>query len=319
MFKSIPNSADLIDGTILDSDRLEYDKLLEEYISKEKSYWEFSVVPGIFKQSLPETDETTFDTAREHFGVITTWDEVIEKLHSLNESSDSKQVQYKLFFLARHGQGYHNVKHDANPGDWESKWKHLFTDGNITWGPDPELTELGVEQAKDNNKAWKHELVNNKNHDEELIKPTKFFLSPFRRSIDTLINTWKDIVDLKKIEPCIQENWRETIGVNKCDQRSSKSVIGKKYQDSFGFKFEPGFVEEDEYWTPDTRETVAQQAIRQYKGFEELFNKFPNDEIISITSHSGSIRCQLIVLGHRQFAVGTGGMIAVFVKGVKVE
>lgn len=319
MSKSIPNSADLIDGTILDSDRVQYEKLYKEYISKQPFHWEFSVVPGIFKQSLPETNEATFDTIKDHFGVIPTWDEVVEKLNSLNANSNPDEIQYKLFFLARHGQGYHNSKHDEDPLAWETKWKHLLTDGETTWGPDPELTELGVEQAKENNKAWKQELANNKHQNTELIKPTKFFLSPFSRSIDTLINTWKDIVDFKEIEPLIQENWRETIGVNTCDKRSPKSVIAKKYEDPFGFKFEPGFAEEDIYWTPSSRETVAEQALRQYKGFEQIFNEFPKDEIISITSHSGSIRAQLVVLGHRQFPVGTGGMIPVFVKGVKVE
>lgn len=54
-----------------------------------------------------------------------------------------------------------------------------------------------------------------------------------------MINTWKDIVDFKEIEPLIQENWRETIGVNTCDKRSPKSVIAKKYEDPLGLNLNP--------------------------------------------------------------------------------
>ena len=43
-----------------------------------------------------------------------------------------------------------------------------------------------------------------------------------RRSVTTLINTWKDIVDLNEAKPLIQEHWRETIGVATCNQRRSK-------------------------------------------------------------------------------------------------
>lgn len=72
-------------------------------------------------------------------------------------------------FLARHGQGFHNVKHNENPQLWDDYWSHLNTDGKIVWGPDPELTELGIEQAKDNNIAWTKEIENNINKNKNLI------------------------------------------------------------------------------------------------------------------------------------------------------
>ena len=52
----------------------------------------------IFKQSLPETDATKFDTIKEHFGVICGWDEVIAQLNELNSQVDSNEIQYKLFW-----------------------------------------------------------------------------------------------------------------------------------------------------------------------------------------------------------------------------
>lgn len=317
MSKNIPNKSDVKDSIISEYNRAEYYSLLKEYNSKKSSHWVFSVVPGIFQQSLEDTDETKFDTIKEHFGIIPTWDEVINQLHTLNDNTDD-DVQYKLFFLARHGQGFHNVKHTENPELWDSYWSHLNTDGKIVWGPDPELTELGIQQAKDNNVAWKGEITNNKNENPKLIVPTRFYSSPFRRSVDTLINTWEGIVDLKEVKPLIQENWRETIGEHTCDMRSNRTTIAGKYE-PLGIEIEPGFEEEDIYWKPDYRETVAEEAIRHNAGLQEIFDNYPKDEVISITSHSGSIRAQLMVLGHRPFAIGTGGMIPVFVKAVKVK
>ncbi|RCK64513.1 hypothetical protein Cantr_00375 [Candida viswanathii] len=317
MSKSVPNPIDIKDGIVLDSDRVQYQELYEEYATVNPTRWEFSTVPGIFKQSLEETDESTFDTIMDHFGIIPTWDNIIHQLHSLNESSDNN-VQYKLFFLARHGQGYHNVKFAEDPEGWPTKWRGKYTDGRLTWGPDPELTELGVEQARDNNKFWKHELLNNQHRNRDLIMPTRFFLSPMKRSATTLVNTWKDIVDLNEKKPVIQEVWRETIGTATCNQRRLKSEMAKDYE-PFGFQIEPGFEEDDIYWKPDARETLAEQAMRQYKGLSRLFDDYPEDEIVSITSHGNSIKAQLMVFGHRAFAIGTGGFIPVFVKGVKVN
>lgn len=315
MSKSVPNAIDIKDGIVLESDRVQYKELYDEYISTKSTHWEFSIVPGIFKQSLEETDEAVFDTIMSHFGIIPSWDEIIDHLHNLNQASDDN-VQYKLLFLARHGQGYHNVKFAEDPEAWPIKWRGMNTDGRLTWGPDPELTELGVEQAKDNNKVWKQELLNNNQRNKQLITPTRFFLSPMRRSVTTLINTWKDIVDLNEAKPLIQEHWRETIGVATCNQRRSKNEIAKDYE-PFGFEVESEFVEEDIYWTPDYRETLGEQALRQYKGLEQLFDNYSNDEIVNITSHGNSIKAQLMVFGHRAFSIGTGGLIPVFVKGVK--
>ena len=50
--------------------------------------------------------------------------------------------------MARHGQGFHNVKHNENPQLWDDYWSHLNTDGKIVWGPDPELTELELNKLK---------------------------------------------------------------------------------------------------------------------------------------------------------------------------
>lgn len=303
-----PDVLDVLNSQILDNDRLSYSRAQAEV----NAPWHLEIVPNYFKQSLPETDDTKFNYFDEHFGIIKPWDEILADLQHLNDSSDDNTV-YKIFLLGRHGQGYHNLA-NLKYGEkaWNEHWLHLTGDGEIVWAPDPELTELGQAQAKDNNHQLKIELSRG------LKVPSKWYSSPFRRSVDTLIGSWKDIVDLKEVQPLIKEDFRETIGVHLCDKRSPRSVITEKYS-PLGFVIEDGFQEKDIYYKDNYREKVWEQALRQMKGFQYVFestNK-QDDQIISITSHSGSIRTQLMVLNHRPFAIGTGGMIPVFVKATK--
>lgn len=303
-----PDVLDVLNSQILDQDRIAYNAAQDQL----NASWSFEIVPNYFKQSLAETDETKFNYFDEHFGVLKPWSEILADLNQLNEQSDENTV-YKLFLLGRHGQGYHNLA-NLRYGEkaWNEHWLHLTGDGEIVWAPDPELTELGQAQAKDNNYQLKIEISRG------LQVPTKWFSSPFRRSVDTLIGSWKDIADLKAVQPLIKEDFRETLGVHLCDKRSTRLVISEKYT-PIGFEIEDGFEENDIYFKDDYREKVWEQALRQNKGFQYIFENTgkSEDQVISITSHSGSIRTQLMVLNHRPFAIGTGGMIPVFVKATK--
>lgn len=307
-----PDNLDVICALLDGNDRIEYQEKLEQLKKESPEFWEFETVPYVFKQSATDTDDTKFDYLRDHFGKLKPWKEILDQLEKLNDDSGEDEV-YKLAFLARHGQGYHNQAHAKYGNDaWNDYWSKINGDGELVWGPDPELTHLGVSQAIENHDQWEIEL-----RDESKILPHKWYSSPFTRSIDTLIGTWNGIVDLKQVKPLVLEDLRETIGIHTCDKRSTKSIIASKYQ-SKGFVLEEGFEEEDIYWKPDVRELIAEQAIRINRSFQNIFTSTSkNDSIISITSHSGSIRAQLLVLGHRSFAVGTGGMIPVFIKAKK--
>ncbi|ODV79356.1 phosphoglycerate mutase [Suhomyces tanzawaensis NRRL Y-17324] len=311
-----PSALDVLDSQLTADDSASYTKGLAALEQSLDSYWKFEVVPNQFKQSLAATDDLRFQYLDEHFGVIGSWDEVVDNLKTLNANAGANE-RYKILFLARHGQGYHNLAH-AKYGNsaWNEYWLKKNGDGTIVWGPDPLLTDLGISQAQENRAQWKIEVLNNTARDPSLIVPKKWFVSPLSRSIDTLINTWDGVVDLQEVQPLIQENVRETIGVHTCDKRSPRSVIAQKYE-KLGFRIEPGFEENDIYYKDDYRETVAEHALRINRNLQEIFTTTPED-IVSITSHSGSIRAQLLVLGHRSFAVGTGGMVPVFVKATKV-
>lgn len=303
-----PDSIDVLNSQIQLHDRSAY----EDARSKEKFLWQYSVVPGFFKQLMPETDETKFDYFQEHLGAAKLWKDIFGELERLNNESDDKTA-YKLFLLARHGQGYHNLA-NLKYGEkaWNEHWLKICGDGEIVWAPDPELTELGLKQASDNAEALGKEF------DRGLILPHRFFASPFRRSVDTLIGLWLQHVLLKEQRPLIKEDFRETMGVHVCDKRSPRSVIAEKYEPK-GFVIEDGFEEEDIYFKSDYREKVWEQALRMNRLFEWVMNNTSKTEsFVSITSHLGSIRTQLMVLGHRPFAIGTGGMIPVLVKATRV-
>ncbi|QBM90832.1 Broad specificity phosphatase PhoE [Metschnikowia aff. pulcherrima] len=302
-----PDAIDVHYSIINTDDREQFARALALEIGPK---WHFETVPGYFKQLLLDTDETTFDYFKENFGKLKPWPQIAREISELNKNSP-ENVHYKLFLLGRHGQGYHNLANLIyGEAEWNAKWLHLTTDGKIVWGPDPELTELGLKQAKDNYDQLEIELR------EGLHLPTRWFSSPFRRLIDTLIGTWDGHVDLKSVQPFIKEDLRETLGVHTCDKRSPRRVIAEKYEEK-GFVIEDGFEEEDTLFKEDYREKVWEQAVRQDRAFQHIFgatDKF-SDEFISVTSHLGLIRTQLLVLGHRAFAIGTGGMIPVVVKG----
>lgn len=308
---SVPDRFDAVAGALQPQSKENYQKLLKEFESLLDSYWSFEIVPGMFKQSLAETDEFSFDYLKQDFGRVLTWEDTFAHLDKLNQEKSDENVQYKVFFLARHGQGYHNLANSKyGQKAWDDKWSHMTGDGEMVWAPDPDLTEEGINQAKDNAKAWGQQIANG------VHLPTKWFASPFSRSLDTLITTWEKYVDLKKIQPLIKEDFRETTGVHLCDKRSPRAVIAEKYEPK-GFQIEPGFAEEDIYFDENVRESIEHHSIRINRSFQYIFDNCPNDSVINVTSHSGSIRSQLLVLNHRPFAIGTGGMIPVFVKATR--
>lgn len=302
-----PDNIDVLNSII----RLDDRKLYLAAQAEIDTTWSFEIVPGYFKQLSLDTDETKFNYFKEHFGKLKPWKEILADVRKLNKDSDGSVV-YKVLFLGRHGQGFHNLA-NLKYGEkaWNEYWLKICGDGEIVWAPDPELTDLGNSQATDNHNQLEIEL------EDGLEVPSKWYTSPFRRSVDTLIGTWDGIVDLTAVKPLIMEDLRETIGVHICDKRSTKTVIADKYCDR-GFIIEDSFEEEDVYFKLDYREEPWEQALRQNRLFQYIFDTTSAaDDIISVTSHSGSIRTQLMVLGHRPFAIGTGGMIPVFVKATR--
>lgn len=158
--------------------------------------------------NLLDNFDPNSDTLDASFGLKDTsadrWNKLIDTINQLNDSSED-HIAYKLIFIARHGEGVHNVA-EAIYGTpaWNSYWSHLNGDDNLVWGPDPALTALGETQALDVNATWKREQV------AGIPLPSSFYSSPLQRATNTLQLTWGDVQLDKGILPLIMEDLRET-------------------------------------------------------------------------------------------------------------
>lgn len=302
----IPTRQDHFDAHGHLDDDVKYIELLTQskQTHPEHYQWDFQPIKGFFKQTEPDTDDMTFRYTQDHFGILKPWPEIISHLNHLNKTAGSNE-RYILFFLARHGEGWHNIAmRKYSRHEWHLKWSRLNSDDEISWGPDADLTELGIEQAWENHRAWKTQLMNG------APWPSRFYVSPLTRSIRTHNITWKD-TDVE-----ILEGVRETIGLHPCNRRSQRSVIRDRFPNVV---FPSEFQEVDEWFEEyrETRECLHEQTIRINRVLQELFENDNGGEIVCITSHTGTIRSFLSVIGHRKFVIPTGGMIPVVVKGTK--
>lgn len=131
----------------------------------------------------------------------------------------------------------------------------------MVWGPDPDLTCLGEAQAREVHQAWRAALGladGAGRAPEPAPKPAMrpplpqvLCSSPLRRSLHTLCLTWRGLLPLRPPQPVhVREHWREVIGKNTCDQRSTKSdILESVQQDVFTILFDDAFTEHDHLWT----------------------------------------------------------------------
>ncbi|CAN9255093.1 unnamed protein product [Alternaria alternata] len=287
----------------------------------------YTVVTGIFQQDDNTTDPSTFDFLSSNFGLInrtypsdssypnrkhaTQWQRLAHYLSTLNKKAPRNE-RYTLFFMGRHGEGFHNAAESyfGTPA-WNCYWSELDGNGTVTWA-DAQLTEPGIEQAKVVNTFWKHLIK-----DEKISPPETFYTSPLHRCLDTAKLNFEGVPLPRKnpFVPVVKEFLREGISAHTCDRRHSKSYIKKNFP---GFKFEKGFAEEDPYWTDLFAEPRANQDARSKVVLDDIIS---NDDstYISIISHSGEIGSLLRVLGHREFRLATGAAIPVLVKATTIN
>ncbi|KAJ7782198.1 histidine phosphatase superfamily [Mycena olivaceomarginata] len=202
----------------------------------------------------------------------------LRELNTIDASSS-----YKLIFFGRHGQGYHNVAETKyGTKAWDDYWAKLYGDGELTWGPDPELTSVGKDQATDVNKVWTAELA------AHIPLPDRLYCSPMTRAMQTNVITF---ADLPLPTVVVLENCREEYGEHTCDKRNTRTYIQNTFPH---FDIEAGFTEEDELWTP----TYAR--LQPTPSFVR---------IVSITAHGGIINGFLRALGRSRYALPTGGPV----------
>lgn len=270
---------------------------------------DYDIVDGLFEQDDKDTDDLKFDIIKDNFGLKkdTKWSDVLDKLSELNDKS--KDEVYKLFFLARHGEGYHNIAPEGySKKDWDCYWQMQEGNGTMEWY-DAELTANGQKQIESLSEAWKEQLYTN-----GAPFPQSFYVSPMRRCLQTYNDTWSSITNQSdKYVPVIKEFARETYGIQTESRRHDKTYIHDFLPIA---KFEDGFTEKDELWSSSKREPTQHRDYRALVLFNDIFAHDKND-VISITAHSGIINSMLKELNHRDFSLQTGQMIPVLVKAGK--
>lgn len=272
--------------------------------------FKYEVVQGVFIQDDTSVDPGTIPSLPPSFGLVDKsplrWVKLRAKIFSLNLFAP-RNTQYKLLFLGRHGEGWHNVA-EAFYGTpaWNDKWSKLNGDGNMTWGPDAKLTPNGEAQAQNATALWKKELL------AGIPIPESLYSSPMSRSSETARISFSWLWDFHK-RGLIMENFREVYGVHTCDKRQTKTYI-KEHEGDF-LDIEKGFTEQDELWTADHRETDAEAAVRLRKALDVVFSR--GGTYVSVTAHSGALGAAFTVLGHRSYGIPTGGVVPVLVKATK--
>jgi len=278
----------------------------------------YAYVPGFFAQDDPNADPNAIGALPDRFGLLDSspghWQKFEHNITDLGlrgEPSDS----VKVFFLGRHGEGFHNVA-EAKYGTpaWDDYWSKLDGDGTLVWGPDALLTPTGVQQAKDAHNKWSAEIPSG------IPVPTVFYSSPLTRAARTLEITWTGITLQNASHPdpvrpshqvVVAEDCREVYGVHTCDKCHPKSWIAEHFP---LYTFDKGFTEEDELWTPDNRETTEHINARARSVLNDVWDQYPTDTYVSITAHSGIIGALLAVVGRGAYSLPTGGVIPIVIK-----
>ncbi|GAA5980573.1 hypothetical protein JCM10908_001693 [Rhodotorula pacifica] len=273
------------------------------------SAWQYSVLDGYFHQSRGSNgNDSSHDYLDESFGLIDTsrgrWTNLRDSLTRLNEETNNGTL-FKVLFLGRHGQGWHNVAEDHyGSEEWNRYWSKVNTDGNMTWGPDAQLTPLGKEQANRVHRTWKKEAL------ADAPVPTARYSSPLSRAASTCEITYSNLTSQR---PIFVEELRETIGVHTCDKRHSKTWLSEHYPD---FVFAEPFDEKDVLWHADERETDKHQDLRSRQALDRIFSQ-DNSTFVSLTAHGGTIASILRIVQHPPVRTQTGSITPVVVKAVR--
>ncbi|KAI4276528.1 MAG: hypothetical protein LQ337_002410 [Flavoplaca oasis] len=291
------------------------------------SYINYTTVTGYFLQDEASTNTSTFSFIDTNFGLInrtyatdatydpngqkTQWQRFENQIFRLNRESGRK-VQYKLVFMGRHGEGYHNAAESyyGTPA-WNCYWSLVDGNGTVRWD-DAQVTPEGVKQALAVNAFWASELKIQK-----VPPPRSYYTSPLTRCLTTANLTFSglDLPSRHPFVPVVKEFLREGISGHTCDRRGSKSYIQQAFPN---YRIEPGFTETDQLWQAYRREVEIDQDIRSKAVLDDVFST-DDETYISITSHSGEIASLLRVLGHRPFRLATGAVIPVLVKAETVD
>lgn len=233
---------------------------------------------------------------------------------------------YKLLFIGRHGEGYHNAAQTfygtpawnvrpVSPVDsaqatslpfFQCYYAELDGNSTVTWA-DAHLTPNGIAQAVAANNFWQREI-----NLQGIETPQSYYVSPLTRCLQTANYTYSNLSlpSYYPFVPTVKEFFREGISAHTCDRRSNRTYIHNSFP---SYKIDPTLTEHDELWNGITAETSSAQDYRSKLVLDSVFATDASS-IISITTHSGEAASLLRVLGHIPFSLVTGAIIPVLVK-----
>lgn len=271
--------------------------LLPAVIANNHSFIQYSTVTGYFLQDENSTNPSTFDFKTTNFGILnrtyptdnvsdprhekTQWQRFAAQLAALNIFA-SRNTEYKLLYMGRHGEGYHNAAESyyGTPA-WNCFWSEKDGNGTVTWA-DAHLTPNGIAQAQAANAFWASEI-----RTQKIPTPQNYYTSPLTRCLATANLTFSGL-NLPRDHPFVpevKELFREGISGHTCDRRSSKTYIQENFP---SYRIEPGFAENDPLWEALHGETSTDQDIRSKTVLDDVFSS-DRRSYLSITSHSGEI------------------------------
>ncbi|KAF7325076.1 Phosphoglycerate mutase-like protein [Mycena kentingensis (nom. inval.)] len=274
----------------------------------------YEPVPGFFLQDDPNVSFPDIGAVPPRFGLLDAsdarWTTFLARLTQLNESATDGAL-YKLLFLGRHGQAYHNLA-ELKYGTiaWDAYWSKLNGDDEFVWGPDAALTNLGNKQARDARAVWKTELA------FRAPMPQKAYCSPLTRAIQT----HRIVYSAPTPTALVIENLREYYGEHTCDKRRTRSELVADFPE---IDIESGFTEEDELWT-EVRETEESRRARANDVLERVFRESESGDaqVIAITAHGGIIEEVVRIVGRKWYTslkgLPTGGILPIVVKAIPV-
>lgn len=266
----------------------------------------FRVLQDCFYQSDPATNRTDFDFLESGFGILPAaaqpqeglpsglsgWQHLAKRIDKLNAASPSTTT-YKVIFLARHGQGIHNVAWEKyGERRWDDHFSKLDGADGMHW-VDARLTPLGEGQAQAAARCWAQQVKS-----QGMPVSEVFYSSPLMRCLQTarIMHAGPEwgMLGAPRYVPIVKESLRETNGVHTCDKRSPRSAIVARFPEA---KFEDGFVDDDLLWDPDVRESEEHQIDRLRACMQQILGG-ETHVWISITAHSGASRAIMKALNY---------------------
>ncbi|CDR46727.1 CYFA0S25e01420g1_1 [Cyberlindnera fabianii] len=255
--------------------------------------WKFTAQSEYFTQYSNASSITT-DLPNWGLSSDYSWSSLVSEL----QAKSNDETYYKLLFLARHGEAWHNVVKDQVGDVWSTVGTQDTYNDIILF--DDDLTSTGIDQATQLGHSWK-QLIESDNG----AKPQSFYVSPLQRTCHTFQLTWGDSQD-----GVIVEDLRERYGVYTSYERHTKTWINENYPQ---LSFTKGFTEKDELWNADDREKKSHVQQRTHDFLKWLY-KNDDNYIISITSHSGTIKQLLKEIDHPKHDLEPGQVLPVVIK-----